>query len=228
MIHYHGTPIWPRAELQKLGGRSFCVPFIQPRDITIAHEIGQSVMLDNGAFTAWTKNIEVDWADYYEWCERWLDYHTTWAVIPDIIDGSEEDNDRLIKEWPHGNRGAPVWHLHESLDRLIRLCGEWPRVCFGSSGVYSDPNSDSWDRRVCEAFDAIAPDGKVPTWIHMLRGLQFAGSGFPFASVDSTHLARNFKRDGGVELMAGFWDSRQCPARWSGRHQGRLDITCSD
>jgi hypothetical protein len=36
-----------------------------------------------------------------------------------------------------GIPGAPVWHLHESLDRLRRLCDYTNRVCFGSSGAYA-------------------------------------------------------------------------------------------
>lgn len=53
MIHYHGTPITPRAVLHELAGRNFCVPFSDARDVGICHEIGQSVMIDNGAFSFW-------------------------------------------------------------------------------------------------------------------------------------------------------------------------------
>lgn len=163
MIHYHGTPITPRSELQKLAGRNnFCVSYANPRDVVTCHQIGQSVMLDNGAFSAWTRGRRTAWFEYYLWCDRWLEYKTTWAVIPDVIDGGEEENDQLVAEWPYGNSGAPVWHLHESLDRLRRLVDEWPRVCFGSSGAYSQPGSDSWHRRVSDAFSAIAPSGRVP------------------------------------------------------------------
>jgi hypothetical protein len=53
-----------------------------------------------------------------------------------------------------GIPGAPVWHLHESLDRLRRLCDYTNRVCFGSSGAYAT-------RRVEEAFNAISdPAGR--------------------------------------------------------------------
>lgn len=225
MIHYHGTPITPLSELQKMAGRNFCVSYMYPGQVNRCHEIGQSVMLDNGAFTAWTKNLAVSWYDYYKWCEGWLDYHTTWAIIPDIIDGSEEQNNTMIIQWPHGDRGAPVWHLHESIDRLKFLCDHFSRVCFGSSGQYSEPGADGWNRRMCEAFDAIAPNGTVPVWTHMLRGLKFSGESFPFASVDSAHIARNHHRDGGVEVMVDTWDAKQCPARWAGCKQMELECT---
>lgn len=213
MIHYHGTPVNPKEKLFELRGRCFCVSFYDPRQVLACHQIGQSVMLDNGAFSAWASGQSPDWDAYHRWCEPWLDYHTTWAVIPDVIDGDENDNDRLVERWPHGRRGAPVWHLHESLKRLERLCHEWPRVCLGSSGEYSQPGSDRWHRRMISAFNRIAPNGKVPCWIHMLRGLDFAGGFYPFASADSTNIARNHHRDG-LEKVNDI-DSRQCPALWT-------------
>ena len=222
-LHYHGTPLTPRAKLLDLAGRCFCVPFSDGRDVEVCHEIGQSVMLDNGAFSFWKTGKPTDWDAYYRWVEPWLDHHTTWAIIPDVIDGDEEDNNRLVHAWPHANRGAPVWHMHESIDRLLRLCNQWPRVCIGSSGEYAVVGSPSWRRRMDEAFNALCPTGPPPVWLHMLRGMALAGSDYPFASVDSTNLARNHKgswrqRPRDVQSHADLLDSRQCPARWVQRH----------
>lgn len=221
MIHYHGTPITPHAEFERLGGRSFCVSFADPRQAKAAHEIGEGVMLDNGAFSFWRTGKEVDWDRFYIWVEPWLAWQTTWAVIPDVIDGTEEENDALIEEWPFDDRGAPVWHLHEPIERLQRLCEEWPRVCFGSSAQYAEVGKLPWHKRMHDAFDAIADElGNVTTWMHMLRGLRLAGSGYPFASADSTNVARNFKgsrRDGpGSDIveMVNRIDRLQCPGRW--------------
>lgn len=223
MIHYHGTPITPRAKLlAELPGRCFCVSYAAPGDIQVCHEIGQMVMLDNGAFSAWTKGRAVGWPGYYRWCEPWLEYHTTWAVIPDVIDGDEADNDALLREWPHGDKGAPVWHMHESIDRLKRLCDTWPRVCVGSSGQYASPSSDSWRRRIETAMDAICGNGPAPVWLHMLRAMhQASGGPYPFASTDSTNLARNHAGAASVgrparslRAMADEVDGRQSPARW--------------
>lgn len=222
MIHYHGTPITPRSELVSLAGRSFCVSFARPDDVAVCHDIGEGVMLDNGAFSAWTRGMVTDWPGYYAWCEPWLDYPTTWAVIPDVIGGSDEDNDALIAEWPHGQKGAPVWHMHEPLDRLLRLAQDWQRVCVGSSGEYAQVGSPAWTRRMEAAMDALCGNGPVPVWLHMLRGLALCGSDFPFASADSTNVARNH---GGTNMgrsrksalrMASEIDARQCPGRWRG------------
>lgn len=214
-IHYHGTPITPRAVLQTLSGKFFCVRYGRHEDVKICHLIGQGVLIDNGAFPAWRSGAPVDWPGFYRWVEPWLEYKTTWAIIPDVIDGSEEANDALIKQWPYGTRGAPVWHMHEPIPRLVRLTKQWPRVCIGSSSQYKTLRSPIWHNRMIEAMNAICGDGPAPVWLHMLRGMAMAGSIYPFASLDSTDIARNHNRPQNVALdMARRWDSAQCPARW--------------
>lgn len=223
-MHYHGTPITPRSVLHELAGRNFCVSFAEPRDVEVCHRIGQSVMLDNGAFTVWKQGGTVDWKAWSEWVQPWVDYRTTWCVLPDVIGGSEEENDALLRFHLLVQGGVPVWHLHESLNRLKLLVLRFGRVCFGSSGAYSVVGSETWRRRVSDAFDAIVePSGRVP-WVHMLRGMAMAGTEFPFASVDSTDIARNHNRpQNGARKMADRWDAIQQPARWEKREQMALD-----
>ena len=217
-VHYHGTPITPRTVLEQCAGLHFCVSFANPQDVVRCHQIGQGIMLDNGAFSAWRRGIVIDWDAYYRWCEVWLKFWTTWAVIPDVIGGSEEENDRLISQWPHGTRGAPVWHMHESIERLLRLCRDWPRVCIGSSGDYFVVGSEIWHVRTIEAFNALCPGGgPPPAALHMLRGMATSEWSYPFASVDSTDVARNHHRGGSVIERARRWDSRNCPAVWNHR-----------
>lgn len=215
-IHYHGTPITPRSVLDTLAGRNFCVSFAAPADVKHCHAIGQSVMLDNGAFSVWRRGITVDWNEYYEWTAPWLDYRTTWAVIPDVIDGDEAVNDALLAQWPHGDSGAPVWHMHESIGRLCRLFDKFSRVCVGSSQKYKKVRSPIWHDRMTEAMNALCGNGPCPVWLHMLRGMALAGSIYPFSSVDSTDIARNhhlpYKN---AALMAVKWDAQQCPALWT-------------
>lgn len=216
MIHYHGTPISPRAVLDTLAGRNFCVSHAWPQDVKHCHAIGQSVMLDNGAFTAWKQGREADWRGYYEFAETWLEYRTTWAVIPDVIVGDEAMNDALIAQWPHGDRGAPVWHMHESIGRLLRLAETWPRVCIGSSKEYEVVGSRHWHNRMIGAMNELCGNGPPPVWLHMMRGMSLSGSHYPFSSVDSTDIARNHNRPQNVATkMATLWDAQQCRARWT-------------
>jgi hypothetical protein len=245
-IHYHGTPITPRSELLKLSGRHFCVSFKNPRDIDVCHQIGQSVMLDNGAFSYWMAgNGEQPFGGYYsddknfrgyrgtelyfryvEWCEKWCEYQTTWCIIPDAIDSGAEENERLMDLWPlksiSKRQAAPVWHLDESVDRLETLItnrGGWPRICIGSAGRFANVGDASWRRRIDHVFNRISNAyGRVP-YLHMLRGMQLCRPewGYPFASLDSTDVAQNHAVNGNIVARADGWDGSQCPPIWTPR-----------
>lgn len=213
MIHYHGTPITPRRVLHELSGCHFCVSFASPSDIQTCREIGQSVMLDNGAFSVWRRGIKPNWPKYYEWVETWLG-PSDFAVIPDVIVGDDELNDTLIEMWPHGHRGSPVWHFHESIDRLKRLVDSWPLVCMGSSAQYEPPLSDRWEARMDAAINAVCSGRFIPR-LHGLRMMACSGRRWPLASVDSTDIARNHKRpQNNAVKMAKRWDSMQTPHFW--------------
>lgn len=217
MIHYHGTPISPINAFIELAGRHFCVSFMAQQDVARAHHLGQSVMLDNGAFTIWLKGGDrgFDWKAYYDWCECWLTSPSTWAVIPDAIDKPEEVQDRLIADWPFRHKGAPVWHMNESLDRLLRLIDEWPRVCIGSTQRYAVIRSPAWEQRMDQIWNLVARTRRFLPTLHMLRGMQLAGGRWPFASTDSTDIARNHNRPQNTpRLMADRWDRCQVPLKW--------------
>lgn len=217
MIHYHGTPLTPRRELLKMAGKNFCVSFANPQDAEWCLAHGQSVMWDNGAFSAFTQGRKFDPLEFARWVGPRLG-HPHWAVVPDVIDGSVDDQRIAAKSWPHPRElSAPVWHLALPIDWLLELADEWPRVCFGSSGAYWQVGSAKWERRADEAFNALERRGLRP-WVHMLRGMALAGDRWPFASVDSVNVARNFKTAQVCpERMARRIDAVQCPIRWSAR-----------
>lgn len=215
---YHGTPITPNEVLYSLAGRHFCVSHARPDQVEICHAIGSSVLLDNGAFSKHTRDGVTDWNAYYAFADKWLDYPTTWAVIPDVIDAGSQEQDALIREWPHGDRGAPVWHSSEPLDRLYRLTDEWPRVCIGSTDEHWQVLSPAWRRRMDEAFNGLAVRHRRMPWVHMLRGMQLVRHPYPFASVDSTDIARNHHLPHrSARAMADRWDAGNCPAVWTPR-----------
>jgi len=194
MIHYHGTPCGATREdvARFLKGRHALISFYRPEDIGTAAEVCQSFCIDNGAFSAWKQAKAIDWNAYYAFCEEWHRHPSfDWAVIPDVIDGDEDANDALLDEWPGHIEGIPVWHLHESLDRLDRLCG-WPRIALGSSGDFATVGTDQWWRRIAEAMSVICDDGKPRVKLHGLRMLDPAVFGrMPLASADSTNAVRN-------------------------------------
>lgn len=201
MIHYHGLPITPdtAAEVAVRAGHAF-VSFAKPQQMGLAVAACQSFAVDNGAFSAWRAGRPItDWTDYYAFCRSAKRQPSCdFVVIPDVIDGSEGENDDLVADFPFPKWfGAPVWHLHESLTRLTRLAERYPRVCLGSSGAYAVVGSAHWWRRMHEAMRTICDDAGQPVCrLHGLRMLDPAVfSRFPFASADSTNIGRNIGID---------------------------------
>ncbi len=201
MKPYHGLPITPEVAAAEvaMGGNVF-VSHRTPLQVKVAIELAQSFALDNGAFNAWSEGKPVtDWKPFYEWADD-LRQHPAcdFAVIPDVIDGSEADNDALLAEWPMPKWfGAPVWHMHESLERLERLAADWHRICIGSSGGYRVVGNEPWWTRMASAMRVLCDGhGRPQVKIHGLRMLNpKVFTRLPFSSADSTNIGRNIGLD---------------------------------
>lgn len=198
MIHYHGTPIGgPSSEAARfLIGRHAMVSFARPDQIGAVAECCQSFALDNGAFSVWKKGGVLDFDGYLAFVETWQRHPGfDWCLIPDVIDGDEAANDAMLARWCDAStaRSVPVWHMHESIERLSRLASNWDVVAIGSSGQWPDPGREGWWRRMSEAMSEICDeDGRPPCRLHGLRMLDPAiFHRLPFASADSTNVARN-------------------------------------
>jgi hypothetical protein len=185
--------------------------------------IGQSVLLDNGAFSAFTKGVPFNAVGFLAWADPVL-HHPHWAVIPDVIDGSEEDQRKGLKDWPFGDFGAPVWHLGLPIDYLLELADRYPRICFGSTARYWKVGTSDWSRRMDEAFNALAVRHHRLPWIHGLRMLGVAGMDWPLASADSTNVAQNWSMAHGCpDKLAAKIDAIQTPRKWT-RREEQCDI----
>lgn len=196
MIHYHGTPIGgTRQDVARfLVGRHALVPYPRQDDIGAVAEFCQSFIFDNGAFSVWKRGEQLDVAGYTTWVQQWYRHPGfDWALIPDAIAGTEADNDALLRDWTLGNAGVPVWHLHESLERLARLCLEHRTVALGSSGEWRTPGTAAWWRRMADAMSvACDKDGRPRARLHGLRMLDpDIFRLLPLSSADSTNAAVN-------------------------------------
>lgn len=203
MIRYHGGPITPvTAALQAWTGAHAMISYAYPGQLPIAAEVCHSFALDNGAFSAWKAGRPTDWSGYVSWAKEWSNHPGfDWCLIPDRIEGQEADNDALIQEfldgWGSEARCVPVWHMHESIERLVTLCNTWERVAIGSSGEFADIATAKWWARIAEAFEKIIDDNGFPICkLHGLRQMDpTVFSHIPYASVDSTMVARNIGID---------------------------------
>lgn len=196
VIHYHGTPIGgTRQDVARfLMGRHALVPFPRRDDMGAVAEVCQSFVFDNGAFTVWKQGGQLDVPGFVSWCDEWHRHPGfDWALIPDVIEGDEASNDALVADWPSHIRGAPVWHMHESIDRLVRLGNEWGTVALGSSGQWATPGTTEWWWRMADAMNELCDEhGRPPCRLHGLRMLDPAiFSKLPLSSADSTNAAVN-------------------------------------
>lgn len=200
MIHYHGGPITPATcALKAWSARHAFVSYAATTQMTLAAQVSQSFGLDNGAFSFWKAGTSTDWPGYYRWVAGWRTHPGfDFAVVPDVIEGSEEDNDALLTEWPFPkHEGAAVWHINESIERFVRLAQEWPRVCIGSSGEWDVSTPTKFLVRAKEAVRAICGSDHRP--VCKLHGLRMLNptifTKLPLASADSTNVARNIGID---------------------------------
>lgn len=198
MIHYHGLPITPNEVCVKaMTGRHAMCSFANPEQLSIVAEVCQSVVLDNGAFTAWTQGTKFDADGYLDWAKTWLRHPAVeWCLIPDVIDGSESDNAKWVRDWPLQN-SVPVWHLHESFDYLQWLMSRFERIALGSSGQWQTPGTDLWWQRMSAVMDFVCDEEGMPkVKLHGLRMLDpVVYSHLPLSSADSTNMARNIGLD---------------------------------
>jgi len=205
MIHYHGTPFSGREPVmaKSLQGKHAMVSFADPSNLPLVAELCQSFTLDNGAFSAWTAGKPFDIEGFAMWVIDWHKHPGfDWYVIPDVIDGTDSDNNAMRAKWLNivGHHifglGVPVWHLHEELDTLKFLAKAYKRVALGSSGEFATVGNRAWFNRMSDAMDTICDDGLPRCKLHGFRMLDpTIFSHFPFSSADSTNVARNIGID---------------------------------
>lgn len=208
-VHYHGGPIWGDKEttvkeamnaLWFNGGA--LVSYARPDQLKAIVNIPCSLILDNGAFSFWRSAAKKK--EVLDWDKHWEGYYDNMVApwysridfffIPDVIEGTEEDNDALIEKTPSWlmEKAVPVWHTDESLARLMRLCRRFDRVAIGCTGPHRHIRSAAWRIRMEQVFTAVYEWRQYPVKLHGLRMLDGRVlSEFPFATADSASVAVN-------------------------------------
>lgn len=240
MIRYHGGPCTPiEAALELWSGRHALISFAYPQQIDFVAKHAFSFAMDNGAFTAWEAGTEVDWDEYARWVEEYQQHPSfDMCLIPDKIDGTEQENDELLHWWNSkvmSTPGVPVWHMHESVERLDRIIMSpakcYPVVAIGSSGEFTEIGTQRWWSRMSEAMErACDKDGRPLCRLWGLRQMNpTVFSHVPYSFVDSSTIARSVGVDKSVPkrykhlppkqralMMAFDCDRHKSAARWCG------------
>ena len=197
------------------------VSYADPSQLSIVKEVCQSWALDNGAFSFWKSGKEINFDDYFKFIEEVSGPSMDFFIIPDVIGGTEEENDDLIDQSPYqvnGVGGVPVWHTDESLNRLNRLLESFSKIAIGSGNGLT-PNSPDWWMRIYQAMDLLTDNqGKPLTKIHGLTILNpEIFQKLPFESADSTMVGRN------INAQRNEWKGSYSPLSHYGKAQVLID-----
>lgn len=243
MIRYHGGPITPEPAALAAWKRSHAmVSFANPQQTELAFAVADSVAIDNGAwpiFAAGKGSIDIN--AYCCFVDTWsLHPAFDWCLIPDVIDGSEKENRQLVEDWELPRAySVPVWHMHESLDTLQWFMDEWPRVAIGSSGEFVTIGTGKWWGRISEAMGVLCDkEGRPRCKLHGLRQMDpEIFSVIPYASVDSTNVARNIgidsawtgsytprRKETRAMLLRDNIENHASAARWNGPIARNLEL----
>lgn len=241
-----GLPLTPTHLLEQLQGHSFCVSYFTRK--TLGRQLDQAIRLvgadeillvDNGAFSAWRSRLTLDesyWDGFARWASAILRRSPQAVVIvPDVIDGDETANDMLAHDFVcsvlelrdvylPAERLMVVWHMHESIDRLLGLVeAGWSYLAIGSSGQYARVGTPQWHARIEEALAALdrhcaqSNGAYVRPWLHMMRA-QSQAHAYGFDSSDSTNVAVNHHR---------YKRADNHVASFAGRIRARITAGCS-
>ena len=245
MIHYHGMSSGGGTvedTLRLSHGRHVFVSYADAGKLEVISKVCSTFALDNGAYSAWRRGDGYDFEGYEEFVRHWHRHPSyDWCVIPDVIDGSEDENDELLARWPDELGGVPVWHMDESLERLDRLAGSYGRLALGSSGVYDVVGSEGWWSRMGKGLDLICDErGRPKVKLHGMRMLNWRiFTKIPLSSADSTNAERNSMettrinrgwnyrprtRGQRASVIACVTESHQSAETWEGVKQDELKL----
>jgi len=104
-------------------------------------DAGMRVVLDSGAYSAWTQGVVIDLDDFalfYKKYEKYIDYAFSLDVIGDHI-GSQVNHAYLCEYYPELSF-APVWHVFSPLEALTRLFDFNPTL-IGLGGITHAPGN---------------------------------------------------------------------------------------
>lgn len=160
-------------------------------DMQTFRDDGVQLMMDSGAFSAWTKNSPIDRDAHTRFLERNAGlFHTMVAL--DVIGSPEQSHENY--EWQRARVPVvPVYHLGEPLSLFDAYISTAPPV-LGVGGIAGDKRrGDRTMMLLDEVFARVTAPGEVSRIpIHgFAMGLGHVLDAFPWGSVDSATAVRS-------------------------------------
>lgn len=147
-------------------------------------DVGKDLILDSGAFSAMTRNINIDLDEYIEYIRINERYITTYANL-DVIGNAQASNDNQEYMERAGLNPLPTFHYGSDYDHLVNMVRKYDHIGLGGLvPIIHEKNKVANHLSSCwRIILDNNPKCKVHGW-----GLasQWALTKYPFYSVDST------------------------------------------
>jgi hypothetical protein len=165
-----------------------------------------SLFLDSGAFSAWSKKIEIDIYEYIKFIKEHEQYIDVYAVLDNILDPEKTLKNQKIME-KEGLLPLPCFHFGEDIKYLEYYLNNYDYIALGGMVPISSKDLNEWldnlfKNFICDklGFPKIKIHGFGMTSLKlMLR--------YPWYSVDSTSWVMTSR-------MGGIYIPRYKSGRW--------------
>lgn len=149
------------------------------------------VFLDSGAFSAWTKGVEIDLEGYCEYIKRNQDIieNVGGSVLASVLDGIGDPKKTLENQQKMEQLGVtplPCFHFGEPDEYLVYYASKYPYITIGGMVGKPAPQLRAWLDYIWDKY--LTDDKGVPTLkVHGfgLTNIEFMGR-YPWYSVDSS------------------------------------------
>lgn len=158
---------------------------------------GKDFFLDSGAFSAYTRDIEIDIDELITFIHKHKKCFKVYANL-DIIGDYKKSLENLLYMESKGLNPLPVFHFKEPEKMLVDMVNKYDYIALGGTvGVGKPYKKIFWDRCWKIIYENTLKKGKKLTKVHGF-GLNafYALQRYPFYSVDATNwlLGGKFRR----------------------------------
>jgi hypothetical protein len=183
LLIYFAAPKLPELQLIKAeGGTHILKSFIEKDFAQVVDEalrIGLKVMIDSGAYTAYTQGIEIAIDDYVAVLREYGDYAETYVNL-DVCDNPERTKENQLYLESEGFRPMAVFHYCEPVSVLDEMTKDYEYIGIGSSALAMYRDSAKFNSTVWQITN------KYPNKFHGFAVGQLSPKLMKLYSADST------------------------------------------